>query len=124
MTHPSLSAPSLPRGRYTAGLALLLAAASGSCFEQPVTERVAIRFLPGGEPLVSCSVQRRHAEEQSAVPRVSVERPADPLTIVLHPAPMARARERSLLPFLVTEAIDSNVNRALLPQRARLECLA
>ena len=56
--------------------------------------------------------------------RLFVSSAATLLAIVLDQAPMARARERDLLPFLAREAADPNINRVLLLQRARLECLA
>lgn len=45
---------------------------------------------------------------------------AELLAIVLDPLVMARQRERRLIPFLVAEAPDPNVNRPLLLQRAGL----
>jgi IS4 transposase len=56
--------------------------------------------------------------------RLFVSAAATLLTIILDAAPMARLRERMLLPFLAKEAADPNVHRELLLRRAGLQCLA
>jgi IS4 transposase len=54
--------------------------------------------------------------------RLFVSAAPDLLAIILDTATMAHSRERSLLPFLAKEAVDPNVHRPLLLDRAGLEC--